>query len=159
MTKVVRVVVGAFEMWPGVFLVAKRPPNVAEPGLIEFPGGKLEEGESERECLEREWKEELNVVPIADIFVTHHFLLHPESRELETEVICYRVTNVVGCPKPMIGQQLLLCSLDGISRLVETGACLPSTKTIVDALTRWKSGESLPDREVYKPFDDEFWGT
>jgi mutator protein MutT len=41
----------------GRFLVGKRPPNVPLPGMSEFPGGKLQAGETAeaaaaRECLE-----------------------------------------------------------------------------------------------------------
>ena len=39
-------------------LLGKRHSNGPYPGIWEFPGGKLEEGESLEECLHREWKEE-----------------------------------------------------------------------------------------------------
>lgn len=43
-----------------VFL-AKRPENSHLAGFWEFPGGKMEKGESPKECLVRELKEELDV--------------------------------------------------------------------------------------------------
>jgi len=42
-------------------LMGKRHQNGPYPGIWEFPGGKLEKGESLEECLQREWIEELNL--------------------------------------------------------------------------------------------------
>ena len=40
---------------------AQRSPSMSLPLKWEFPGGKIEKNESERECLIREIKEELNI--------------------------------------------------------------------------------------------------
>lgn len=48
----------------GCFLAAQRPPGGPYGGQWEFPGGKLEAGESPRDALVRELKEELNIVPL-----------------------------------------------------------------------------------------------
>lgn len=42
-------------------LVTQRSKNMKLPLKWEFPGGKLENGESEIECIRREIKEELNI--------------------------------------------------------------------------------------------------
>jgi 8-oxo-dGTP diphosphatase len=52
-------VVGAVIIRDGLVLCAKRGPTGALPGMWEFPGGKIELGESPREALEREIVEEL----------------------------------------------------------------------------------------------------
>lgn len=43
------------------FLISKRLKNKFLGGLWELPGGKIKKGESPRQCLEREIKEELNI--------------------------------------------------------------------------------------------------
>ena len=42
-------------------LIARRPDGAVLSGLWELPGGKLERGESPRDCLVREYREELGV--------------------------------------------------------------------------------------------------
>ncbi|MGB8817294.1 MAG: 8-oxo-dGTP diphosphatase MutT [Rhizobiaceae bacterium] len=46
----------------GRVLISKRPEGKALAGLWEFPGGKLEAGETPEECLVRELAEELGVI-------------------------------------------------------------------------------------------------
>ncbi len=45
----------------GKVLIARRAPNKKMGGLWEFPGGKIEKGESAGEALKRELKEELGI--------------------------------------------------------------------------------------------------
>ncbi len=42
-------------------MVARRAPHKSSPGLWEFPGGKVEVGESPSEALEREIREEMGL--------------------------------------------------------------------------------------------------
>lgn len=46
---------------PGQFLIAQRPSQGMLGGLWEFPGGKRHDGESLRQCLRRELREELGI--------------------------------------------------------------------------------------------------
>lgn len=45
----------------GKILCAKRSATMSQPGLWEFPGGKVEQGELPEDCLIREILEELNI--------------------------------------------------------------------------------------------------
>ncbi|WP_162053873.1 (deoxy)nucleoside triphosphate pyrophosphohydrolase [Pontibacter pamirensis] len=45
----------------GRVLITQRSESMPDPLLWEFPGGKIEPGETEEECLVREIKEELNL--------------------------------------------------------------------------------------------------
>lgn len=52
-------VVGAAVVHEGKVLCAKRGPQMSLPGMWEFPGGKIEQGESPEDALGREMREEL----------------------------------------------------------------------------------------------------
>jgi 8-oxo-dGTP diphosphatase len=56
-----QVVTAAIVIRDGRVLIGKRRPGRRLAGTWEFPGGKLEPGESEAECLARELREELGV--------------------------------------------------------------------------------------------------
>ncbi|ACZ32080.1 NUDIX hydrolase [Xylanimonas cellulosilytica DSM 15894] len=55
-------VVGAVVIDQGLILCAQRGPQGSLAGMWEFPGGKIEPGESPREALKREINEELRCV-------------------------------------------------------------------------------------------------
>ena len=63
------VVAGIIRNEAGGILIARRAPGQSNAGFWEFPGGKLEVGETEAECLIREIREEF----WAEIDVTSHF--------------------------------------------------------------------------------------
>ena len=54
-------VVGAAILREGCILAAQRGPKMSQSGVWEFPGGKVEAGESESAALVRELHEELNL--------------------------------------------------------------------------------------------------
>ena len=65
-------VVGAIIMRDGLVFAARRSPERSAGGLWEFPGGKVELGEDERDALRRELVEELGVeVRIGDLAARH----------------------------------------------------------------------------------------
>ena len=64
-------VVGAVIVRGGLVLCAQRGPTGSLAGMWEFPGGKIEPGESPREALEREIVEELLcTVDVGDLVTT-----------------------------------------------------------------------------------------
>lgn len=58
---VVDVAVGILSRSGGQFLLTTRPPGKAYAGFWEFPGGKIEAGETVEEALRRELEEEIGV--------------------------------------------------------------------------------------------------
>jgi len=58
--KITHVAAAVFLRPDGTFLLAQRPEGKPYPGYWEFPGGKVEPGETPFDCLKREIKEELD---------------------------------------------------------------------------------------------------
>lgn len=58
----VQVAVGVLVRHDGAFLLTSRPDGKAYAGYWEFPGGKLEAGETVEEALRRELQEEIGIV-------------------------------------------------------------------------------------------------
>jgi 8-oxo-dGTP diphosphatase len=60
----------------GKVLISKRPAEKQQGGLWEFPGGKLDAGETPQQALVRELKEELNILVVVGeplISVRHRY--------------------------------------------------------------------------------------
>ena len=65
-----KIVTAAVAERDGQFLIARRAPDQKLAGAWEFPGGKVEPGESLQQCLERELLEELGVHSVASHVIT-----------------------------------------------------------------------------------------
>ena len=65
-----KIVTAAVAERNGQFLIARRAPDQKLAGSWEFPGGKVEPGESLQQCLERELLEELGVHSVAGEVLT-----------------------------------------------------------------------------------------
>jgi len=62
-------VIAAAIIKDGKLLIAQRPKNKTLALVWEFPGGKVEDGETNEDCLIREIKEELDVLISVDQFI------------------------------------------------------------------------------------------
>jgi 8-oxo-dGTP diphosphatase len=61
MKKIIDVAAAVIQRPDGSFVLGQRAPNTFYPGYWEFPGGKVEAGETPRAALERELREELGI--------------------------------------------------------------------------------------------------
>jgi len=97
------VAVGVIESADGRILIAQRPSHTHLGGYWEFPGGKLEPGETVRQALQRELKEELDIwaEPGRPLIRVRH--CYPERRVL---LDVWRVTCFDGTPRGLQGQRL-----------------------------------------------------
>jgi 8-oxo-dGTP diphosphatase len=64
----------------GRVLIAQRPPEARHAGEWEFPGGKVEEGETPEQCLARELDEELGVTVEVGRLLAEVFHDYPDLR-------------------------------------------------------------------------------
>ncbi|MGU3412284.1 pyrimidine (deoxy)nucleoside triphosphate diphosphatase [Enterobacteriaceae bacterium C34A] len=71
MLKTIDVVAAIIER-DGLILLAQRPAHADQPGMWEFPGGKVETGETQPEALIRELKEELGIEARPAAYVASH---------------------------------------------------------------------------------------
>jgi mutator protein MutT len=95
--RVVRVVGGALER-DGTWLAARRSATMREPDVWEFPGGKVEAGETDESALVRELREELGVEVCVGAFVAHASVARGDSR---IELHVYEATIVSGEPQAL----------------------------------------------------------
>ncbi len=67
----------------GLFFIAKRRKADTLANKWEFPGGKIENGETAEECLKREIEEELRIkVRIGDFFWRKHLSVPPRGNSI-----------------------------------------------------------------------------
>ena len=100
---VVHVVAGALYDAQGRVLIAERPPGKHLSGRWEFPGGKIEPGESEAQALARELREELGI----EVSAAHPELtLKHDYAEKRVQVSMWIVDRYVGIPRGLDGQRL-----------------------------------------------------
>ncbi len=140
-------VAGVLRDSAGAVLLAQRPPGKHLAGGWEFPGGKLEAGETRAGALARELHEEIGVEVDAarPLFSVTHAYPH---RDILLDV--WVVTSYRGVPQGLEGQTLRWCAPDDLPR----ADLLPADRPIVTAL---RLPEILTERrteiyEIVEPF-------
>lgn len=97
MLKTIDVVAAIIEQ-NGKILLAQRPPKADQAGLWEFPGGKVEAGESQPQALARELLEELAIIACPTRYIASH------QREVSGRVIHLHAWHV-----PRFDGELVAC--------------------------------------------------
>lgn len=96
------VVAAALEDGKGQLLMQRRPPGKRHAGLWEFPGGKVERGESPRAALVRELDEELGIaVHAADMAPLAFAESAQGGGEPAIVILLYKVSSFTGSPVAM----------------------------------------------------------
>lgn len=111
---VINVVVGVLYDQQGQFLLAQRPADKSWAGWWEFPGGKIEAGESGFDALVREFKEELDITvnqATPWLRFTHHY------SEQRVNLYWFKIHDWQGTPKSMEQQTLAWHSPDSAANL------------------------------------------
>jgi len=89
----------------GRVLVAERPPGGSLAGLWEFPGGKIEPGETPEAALVRELAEELGIDTAASCLAPAGFASHAYA-DFQLLLLLYACRKWRGVPRGVEGQRL-----------------------------------------------------
>lgn len=117
-------------------LIAQRPEGKYMAGWWEFPGGKVAQGETDRDALERELREELGVEARAHRQLT---VLTHEYPDRVVELVLWHASITRGEPRGLDGQQLkwVACQSLGEERL------LPADLPLIPALQGLSSAATI----------------
>ncbi|MET0182765.1 MAG: (deoxy)nucleoside triphosphate pyrophosphohydrolase [Caulobacterales bacterium] len=113
----------------GRVLIAQRPADKSLGGLWEFPGGKVEPGESPETALIRELKEELDVTVSADALEPFAFASHAYA-SFHLLMPLYLVTAWRGVPRAVEAQALAWAKPNALSAYPMP----PADKPLLDRL-------------------------
>jgi 8-oxo-dGTP diphosphatase len=104
------------------YLVQQRLPSGSRANLWEFPGGKVEPGESDEGALTRECQEELGVqLRVARrLWETVH-----AYHDFSVQLVLYGAQIVAGAPKPVGAQALRFCTPKEMTELPFCEADVP----------------------------------
>jgi len=103
MTNRVEVAAAVIERPDGSFLMARRPEGKVYAGWWEFPGGKVEAGETARHALDRELREELGIEVESAVPWLNREYIYPHAHVM---LRFFRVSAWRGEPHPHEGQVL-----------------------------------------------------
>jgi len=124
----IHVAVAAVVNNKGEVLVSQRKQGTHLGGYWEFPGGKLEQGESVAAALSRELKEELDIVPVSSRPLIRARYHYPEKSVL---LDVWKIESYSGIPKGIEGQHIEWRAVDGLDHNVFPPADIP----IINALS------------------------
>lgn len=122
--RIVNVVAAAIVDADDRILVAQRAPGTALAGLWEFPGGKIEPGETPEAALVRELDEELGIAAAPESLAPLGFASHAYPA-FHLVMLLYLCRYWTGTPRGLEGQPLRWESVAALARLPMPPADLP----------------------------------
>ncbi len=121
-------------------LIARRRPDTRHGNDWEFPGGKVEAGESPQDCLCREMLEEFGVtVEVGDFFATSEYRYDHGCIRL----LAYRTRWIAGAFQLRVHDELRWIALDELDAFV----FLPADRPLVTLLKSILRNEKMPQTE------------
>jgi 8-oxo-dGTP diphosphatase len=103
-------------------LIAKRKPTAKLANLWEFPGGKIEDGETPEQCLKRELHEEFEI----DVEVGEHLGTSEHEYDFGTiELMAYRTRVIRGEMKLNDHAEVAWVEAEGLGRYEFAPADIP----------------------------------
>ena len=124
-----RQVTGAYLEKDGKILIARRKTGDKLAGKWEFPGGKIEPGETPEQCLKRELMEEFGVETRIGAFICASKF---EYKHLDIELLVYHASHVAGEFQLRDHDQLAWVTLSELKAYDFSSADIP----VVDHLLR-----------------------
>jgi len=116
----------------GRVLLAQRPPGKSMAGLWEFPGGKVEPGETPEACLIRELHEELDIDTWASCLAPLTFASHPYE-DFHLLMPLYACRKWQGIVRAREGQQIAWVRVGDLTRYPMP----PADKPLIPVLRDW----------------------
>ena len=108
-------VVAAIIEWEGRILVGQRKATQAHPLKWEFPGGKVEPGETPERALERELEEELGIREAMGKEIARYPYTYAGKDTIE--LIFFRVTRREGEPRNLIFHEVRWVTVEEMAAL------------------------------------------
>ncbi|WP_042349311.1 8-oxo-dGTP diphosphatase MutT [Bacillus massiliigorillae] len=128
MKKQVKVVGAVIENEQNEILCALRSPNMTLPNLWEFPGGKIEQGESPEQSLIREIDEELGCT--IEVFDLVEDIVH-EYPAVIVNLLTYRAKIINGSPIAKEHAELKWVPIQELKALEWAPADIPTIETLL----------------------------
>jgi 8-oxo-dGTP diphosphatase len=120
----------------GRVLLCQRPEGKMMAGLWEFPGGKVEPGETPEQALIREMKEELGIKLCDHCFAPLTFVSH-RYETFHLLMMLYVARRWESIPQPLEGQKLCWKRPLEMQSLPMPPADLPLVAALIDASYIW----------------------
>lgn len=123
----------------GKVLLQRRPSGKMHGGLWEYPGGKVEKGETPETALIREIEEELGVtLMLADLepcgFASGGALADSDSRSIV--ILLYICRRWEGAPRNLDAEAIAWFDFDELSELEMPPLDVPLTKSLIEVKKR-----------------------